>query len=304
MNSKLRVGVIGCTKSTKNLISGLIENIDIDFVGLITLDNSVSHQKARYVKIEPKNFNQDFEVISVVNLHDFLLEEKLLSWEIDVLVEIGWSHKIPKSILTIAKSGTVGIHNSLLPAYQGGASLNWALIKDCSSWGCTLFYLEEHIDAGEIIFQESFEITDDDDIHTLFLKSDVHCVEMINRFLPLVRENLAPRIKQNPSQISKTPKRTPEDSAINWSSSNRSIFNLVRALKKPYPRAFSFINGRRVLINGALLLSGKEANPGTITDILSTGIVVSTASESLLLTEVEYEDGSSFIPKIGDCFHE
>ena len=115
--------------------------------------------------------------------------------------------KIPVSILNIPKAGTVGIHNSLLPAYQGGASLNWALIKDYSSWGCTLFHLEENIDAGEIIFQDSFNITDNDDINTLFLKSDKLSIEMINRYLPLALKNSAPRIKQNPSEISKTPRR-------------------------------------------------------------------------------------------------
>ena len=134
------------------------------------------------------------------------------------------------SILNIPKAGTVGIHNSLLPAYQGGASLNWALIKDYSTWGTTLFHLEENIDAGEIIFQEKFNITDNDDINTLFLKSDKLSIEMINRYLPSFK-NLAPRIKQNPSEISKTPRRRPEDGAICWKANNRTIFNLVRALR-------------------------------------------------------------------------
>lgn len=304
MNPKLRVAIIGCTKSTENLITALINNEYVNFVGLITLDRTVSQQKARFVNIEPKNFERDFEVVRVINLHDIPLVEKLSSWDLDVLIEIGWSHKIPVSILSIPKTATVGIHNSLLPAYQGGASLNWALIKDYSTWGSTLFHLEEHIDTGEIIFQESFDITDKDDINTLFLKSDRLSVEMVNRFLPLASENLAPRIKQNPSEISKTPKRTPEDSAVSWSSDNRCIFNLVRALKRPYPSAFSFLHGEKVLINGASLTNGKKAKSGMITEIRDSGFVVSTGVGSILLTEIEYEDGSSFNPKVGDFFNE
>ena len=304
MNSKIRVGLIGCTKSTKNLVAALIANEYVNFVGLVTLDVSVSQQKARFVSIEPKNFKQDFEVVRVTNLHDIPLIEKISEWNLDVLVEIGWSHKIPASILSIPKAATVGIHNSLLPAYQGGASLNWALIKDFSNWGCTLFHLEEKIDAGEIIFQESFEIADNDDINSLFLKSDRLSVEMVNRYLPLARSNLAPRIKQNPSEISKTPRRTPEDSAVNWSSGNRCIFNLVRALKRPYPSAFSFLHGKKALINGASLTNGKVAKVGEITEVRQSGFVVSTGTGSILLTEVDYEDGSSFVPKVGDVFNE
>lgn len=302
MKSKTRIGVIGCTKSTENLISSLIENIEIDLVGLITLDSSVSKQKARFVEIDPKNFDKKFFVVPVLNLHDIALEEKLNSWDLDILIEIGWSHKIPKSILTAPKFGTVGIHNSLLPAYQGGASLNWALIKDFSSWGCTLFHLEEDIDAGEIIFQESFEITDDDDINSLFEKSDHLSTEMILRFIPLACDDLAPRIKQNPQQISKTLKRKPEDSIIKWSSDNRSIFNLIRALKKPYPNAFTFFNKEKILINGAKIVPGKKANAGTVTDIQSSGFVVATGSGSLLITDFSYIDGSMVKMHIGDIF--
>ena len=72
------------------------------------------------------------------------------------------------------------------------------------------FHLEENIDAGEIIFQESFNITDNDDINTLFSKSDKLSIKMINRYLPLALKNLAPRIKQNPSEISKTTDEDPK----------------------------------------------------------------------------------------------
>ncbi len=302
MESKIRVGAIGCTKSTENLISSLIKNIEVDFIGLITLDSSVSNQKARFTKIESKKFEKEFDVVSVLNLHEIEIEERLFSWNLDVLIEIGWSHKIPKSILRAPKLGTVGIHNSLLPAFQGGASLNWALIKDFTSWGCTLFHLEENIDAGEIIFQETFEITDEDDINSLFLKSDSLSIEMINRFLPLACDNSAPRVKQNPEKISKTAKRSPEDSKIEWSLDNRSIFNLVRALKRPYPNAFSFFAKKKVLINGAKIVDGEKAIAGTVTDILSSGIVVGTGSGSILISDIRYDDGSSVKLQIGDCF--
>ena len=41
-----------------------------------------------------------------------------------------------------------------------------------------------------------------------------------------------------------------------------------------------------------------------ITEIKDSGIVVSTGSGSILLTEIEYEDGSYFVPKIGESFDE
>ena len=42
MNNKLRIAIIGCTKSTENLINKLIKNKDINLLGLITLDESLA----------------------------------------------------------------------------------------------------------------------------------------------------------------------------------------------------------------------------------------------------------------------
>ena len=78
----------------------------------------------------------------------------------------------------------------------------------------------------------------------------------------------------------------------------------MRALKRPYPSAFSFLHGDKVLINGASLTNGKKAKAGMITEIRDSGFVVSTGAGSILLTEIEYEDGSSFVPKVGDFFNE
>ena len=76
MNNKLRIAIIGCTKSTENLINELIKNKDINLLGLITLDESLAYKKARFVNLESKNFNDDFEVKKVKNLHKDYLENK------------------------------------------------------------------------------------------------------------------------------------------------------------------------------------------------------------------------------------
>ena len=109
--------------------------------------------KSRFKKIEPEDKSNYCQVIQISDLHEKELEIYLNSIGLDVLVEIGWSLKIPKHILDMPKFGTVGVHNSLLPKFQGPASLNWALIWDYKLWGCTLFYLEEKFDDGDIFYQ-------------------------------------------------------------------------------------------------------------------------------------------------------
>ena len=86
MNNKLRIAIIGCTKSTENLINELIKNKDINLLGLITLDESLAYKKARFVNLESKNFNDDFEVKKVKNLHDDSLFLEFRSLDRDWLV--------------------------------------------------------------------------------------------------------------------------------------------------------------------------------------------------------------------------
>ena len=77
---------------------------------------------------------------------------------------------------------------------------------------------------------------------------------------------------------------------------NSILYSLQLALEE--------INDKKVFINNAATIDGSEAEAGIITDILSSGFIVSTGSGSILLSEVEYEDGRLFIPKIGDRFNE
>ena len=226
------------------------------------------------------------------------------SWNLDILIEVGWSQKIPKNILEIPKYGTIGLHNSLLPAFKGSASLNWALIWDYSEWGCTLFYLEENFDEGDIIAQKTFYINDNDDINSLFLKSDKICIEMMVQFIPLICRELAPRISQDITKSSRTSKRTPEDSKIDWDNSSRNIFNLIRALKIPYPRAFTYFDNQKIFIGNATQIQGAISKPGIITQINAVGYVVCTSKGSLEISEIEFEDGQMCKLKIGDYFHD
>lgn len=55
--------------------------------------------------------------------------------------------------------GTFNLHASLLPQYRGAAPINWAIINKEKETGVTTFFIDEHIDTGAMILQESLPIT-------------------------------------------------------------------------------------------------------------------------------------------------
>lgn len=299
---KLKVGIIGCTASTDFIISKLLEIEAVSIEVIITLNEIAGAGKSRFKKLSYDTGDAPLNVVRIFDFKTESLEGQLSGLHLDVLLEIGWSLKIPKYILDIPKYGAFGVHNSLLPEFQGPASLNWALIWDFKEWGCTLFHLEEEFDDGDIVYQQSFKIDGSDDINSLFSKSDYAAGEMITRLLNLLPDGKIPRVMQEKEKITKTRKRSPNDSSINWHASSRAIFNLVRALKHPYPNAFSFVNGRKILFGDAALVRGTSGVPGTVLRIFENGIWVATGSGAVHLAEYYLEDGGIYEPKIGDEF--
>lgn len=55
---------------------------------------------------------------------------------------------------------------------------------------------------------------------------------------------------ENKNEVRATyfPKRTPEDGKNNWNQDTGSILNFIKAQSKPYPGAYTVINGKKVII--------------------------------------------------------
>jgi methionyl-tRNA formyltransferase len=308
--SSSAIAVIGCTKSTEKCLRAILAWGEDEIVGLVTLDPAVAAVKARYIALEPFAAEHGIPFLPVRDMRGPAALTFLTEKNPDILLEVGWSHRIPKPILELPPLGTIGIHNSLLPRNHGAASLNWALIRGERTWGTTLFYLNESIDAGDIIAQRSYPITEQDDIHTLFAKADNASLAMLQNILPKIRAGTAPRIPQHPALVSRLPRRRPEDGKIDWRRDAVEIYNLIRALKTPYPNAFTFLRGTKVFIGDARPATAHSGKSGFFTSV-GESIIVGTGRGGITLLRVHCEgepevDARTFAKKhalkVGDRF--
>jgi UDP-4-amino-4-deoxy-L-arabinose formyltransferase / UDP-glucuronic acid dehydrogenase (UDP-4-keto-hexauronic acid decarboxylating) len=111
-------------------------------------------------------------------------------------------------------------------------------------------------------------VDDSDTALSLHLKLAEASSRLLDTCLPLIKAGRAPRIPQDSSQATYFGGRRPEDGEIDWSRSAAQIRNLVRAVTRPYPGAFSFMGDRKCLF---WQVSGREGP----TDDLPAGTVVS-----------------------------
>lgn len=183
------------------------------------------------------------------------VNEKLSTYKIDLeamkpelLIAAGWYFIIPKSMRQQAEKGCVALHASLLPKYRGNAPLVWAMINGERGTGVSLFYLEDEVDSGDIIGQVRIRIEGDDTIREMIVKTRIACIDLLTKYIPMIENGTSPRYPQNDSEATYYPNRNPEDGQIDWSWDAKKIRNFIRAQTKPYPGAYSIIEGKKVTI--------------------------------------------------------
>jgi methionyl-tRNA formyltransferase len=139
-------------------------------------------------------------------------------------------------------------HGSLLPKYRGRCPVNWVLINGETETGVTLHYMVEKPDAGDIVGQKRVEISFEDTALTLMGKLEKAAVLLLEETWPLIKKGRNRRTRMDLSKGSYFGGRKPEDGLIDWRRTNTEIYNLVRAVTHPYPGAFTYHNGRKMLI--------------------------------------------------------
>src|SRR4030043_361589 len=100
-------------------------------------------------------------------------------------------------------------------------------------------------DDGDIVAQERIAISDDDTALTLHGKAAQAAGKLLDEILPRIKNGTAPRLPQDHGKATYFGGRRPADGEIDWFKTARDLRNLVRAVTKPFPGAFSFIGERK-----------------------------------------------------------
>ncbi len=208
----------------------------------------------------------------------------------DFIFSFYYRNIVSEEILKIAKKGAVNLHGSLLPKYRGRVPINWAIINGEKKSGVTLHYMTAKADAGDIIAQKQFSITAQDTAKTVFGKAEKAAAELLDEQLPLLAAGKAKRVKQNEKAATVFGKRTPADGAIDWNADAETVRNLVRAVTKPYPGAFSFIGDRKCFFwSVECVKTAKKAQPGTVLD--SAPLTIACGRNAVKVLTAQQENG-------------
>jgi len=185
----------------------------------------------------------------------------------DILFSFYYRQMLRRPLLQLAPLGAFNLHGSLLPKFRGRAPVNWAIIEGATETGLTLHEMTERADAGQIVDQAAVPILEDDNARDVFEKLVPQARLILQRTVPLLRGGNAPRRAQDEAQSSYFGARTPADGQIDWRWPSRRVHNMVRALTRPYPGAFTYLDGKKIFIWKGRVPAREapsRAEPGTV----------------------------------------
>lgn len=243
--------VLICALENGKIALEYFSNLDkkgvINLIKIYTYKDELIPNKNMYISLD--NIVDNNILTKVGKINDYKDEIKGLNP--DFIFVIGWSQLIDKEIINASKKGTIGFHTSELPRDRGRSTIAWQISEGYAETALTMFYIYEGIDNGDIIAQENIKIEQNDYVKDILFKINQSTCNLLKTYFPLLLNGKAPRMKQDETQASYRRLRTDNDSLINWNSNTHKIYNLIRAVSFPYPKAWTLYKGDKIKINHA-----------------------------------------------------
>ena len=315
---KLKATVMGFFKKTRIVYMGTPEfavapldeliKKGYNVVGVVTVADKASGRGLKVNESAVKKYavEHNIPVLQPISLKDPEFLDALKAWKADLFVVVAF-RMLPKVVWEIPKLGTFNLHAALLPQYRGAAPINWAVINGEKTTGVTTFMIDEGMDTGGIMFRYDCRIEPDETVGEVHDKLMTLGSELVvNTVEAIIENNVEFRPQKSfiqGSEILKpAPKLTRELCHIDWRSSTKDIYNLIRGLS-PYPAAFTELTKddkilqmkiyRTVKVEGdeyqsMLAANGMtEAAPGTILSDGRTYLAITTVDGAISVTELQ-----------------
>ena len=291
----MKVVLIGSVEFSLRALEKLIA-IDVDLVGVCTKKSSTFNSD--FFDLKPLCDINEVPCLYVDNINSTKNVEWIKNLNPDVIFCFGWSSLIKKDILAVAPMGVIGYHPAKLPKNRGRHPLIWALALGLKESASTFFFMDEDADTGDILSQVDFEISYQDDAHNLYDKVVEIALIQIEEFIPALEKDTYIRIKQNEKESNSWRKRNELDGEIDFRMNSRSIYNLTRALTRPYVGAHIKFNE----INYSVW-KVKESNdfqeniePGKVLRVFDKIFVVKSYDGAIEIIEHDFKE----MPKVGE----
>lgn len=199
-------------------------------LGLVvtTSENQISEVARRY-SVDTAIFSSQASLATYVRNSEIKFDLGLMAW---------WPKIIGPEILSIPASGFVNTHPSLLPYNRGKHYNFWALVEN-APFGVTLHRVDEGVDTGCIIAQQSIPYTWEDTGASLYAKAQTAMLALLKATYHQLRQpefHSTPQAAHQGSFHKASELNEASQIHLDKEYKARDLLNLIRARTfKPHP---------------------------------------------------------------------
>lgn len=235
----------------------ILERAGYEIIAVVTLPDRPVGRKQILTSPAPKLWaeKRNIPVLQPEKLtQDFAQEIENL--EADLSVVVAYGKIIPEKIISIPKYGTINIHYSLLPRWRGATPVETAILSGDTKTGVSIQQMVYELDAGDILAEESIELTGNEFREDLRTKLSVLGAELLAKTLPRIINGTIETKTQDASQVTKASILKKEDGRIDLDEDDIVLWRKYRAYM-PWPGLFFFDkNEKRIKITQARFENG------------------------------------------------
>jgi len=279
----------------------LLKSGSDEIVGVVSQPERPSgrHQKNKKCPVDEFSSAGSLPVLTPENINTPESVESLRALKPDLIVVVAYGQILKANILELAPKGCINLHGSLLPKYRGAAPIQWAIANGERETGVTTMFVNERMDAGDIILRDEELILPDDTSSSLGGRLADKGAKLLIETIEMIRRGNALRTKQDEAIATYAPRLKKTDGLLDWTKPAKELSNRIRGFQ-PWPCCYFTLKDQstvRVLSTRIEPDGGKE--PGTILETHGEGPLIQTGADSLRLLAVQPEGRK---PMSGNAF--
>lgn len=277
-------------------------NANYNIVGVVTNPDRPKGRGMKMIASPVKEFalENELELYQPEKIKDNVeFIEQVKELKPDIICVVAYGKILPNEILDIPRLGCINLHGSILPKYRGAAPIQWAVLNGDTETGVTTIYMNEKMDAGDIILTKKVDIDENETTGELWKKLSKIGANLLLETVEQIEEGIAPRIPQS-EEFTIAPMLNKEMSKIDWKTMNsEKIKNLVRGLN-PIMGAYTMYEGKKIKLWKVEISNNNYQNeePGIILIADDkVGLTIKTIDGAIEVLEIQGENAK----RMGIC---
>lgn len=282
---KINIVFFGTHDFAATILEGLLSNPNFSVETVFTQPDR---------KVGRKQITEESPVKKIALKHNLKIEQpgtlknfQLPSLNSQLAVVAQYGLIIPKRILESFSKGMINVHGSLLPKYRGASPIQDAIKNGEEFTGNTIMIMDDQVDHGPILSQQSIVIDPADTFTTLAQKMAVEGSQLLLNTIPRYLTGEITPQTQDHTQATFTGLIDKNDGKIDFTKTASEIYNLYRAFT-PWPGVWSTWKDKRLKLIKIIKAEETGINPGEVL-IKNKRIFIGCVQGSLEVLELQLE---------------